>query len=187
MSPHALVPVHTHSCVDGTVRDACCVCRIDSRCDRSARFAALSAAATRKLQSVEPLVHAYSREGDELMVNDLDLVQSDDVVYFGAEGCTWLPPPSESAENAVRLCTAAYTGNVVDVRALVLEEGCSIDAGDYDKRTAIHLAACEGRLEMIRMLVEEFGANVSPVDRFGDVPHGSCSPASPSSYSHGAF
>ena len=39
-----------------------------------------------------------------------------------------------------------------------------------DKRTAMHLAASEGMLEVVRALVEDLGANHSPVDRWGGTP-----------------
>ena len=129
------------------------------------RFAALTAGATARLEAHEALIHIFTRNGDELMMDDLDLVQTDDVLYFGPAECEWRPPPSESAENAVRLCTAAFMGNLDELRSLVMEEGCSVGAGDYDKRTAMHLAACEGRLEMVRMMVEDFNADLSPIDR----------------------
>ena len=32
----------------------------------------------------------------------------------------------------------------------LLARGCRINAADYDKRTALHLAASEGRVEMVR-------------------------------------
>ena len=42
--------------------------------------------------------------------------------------------------------------------------------GDYDKRTAMHLAASEGLLEMVKYLIDEAGADPSPVDRWGGTP-----------------
>eukprot|EP00966_Prymnesium_polylepis_P207020 4795638-Prymnesium_polylepis.3 len=48
--------------------------------------------------------------------------------------------------------------------------GFDLGIGDYDKRTAIHLAASEGRLEVVKFLIEEAGANHSPADRWGGTP-----------------
>ena len=45
-----------------------------------------------------------------------------------------------------------------------------IDDGDYDQRTALHLAASNGRLTVVACLVDELGANVSPIDRWGGTP-----------------
>ena len=70
---------------------------------------------------------------------------------------------------AADLCYATVKGDAERVRQIV-REGCSIDQGDYDKRTALHLAASEGVLAMVKMLVEELGANPSPRDRWGSTP-----------------
>ena len=45
--------------------------------------------------------------------------------------------------------------------------GGDINLGDYDKRTAIHLASSDGLLAVVKLLVEELGAVHSPVDRWG--------------------
>ena len=37
-------------------------------------------------------------------------------------------------------------------------------------RTALHLAASDGRLDVIRVLIEELGANPSKADRWGGTP-----------------
>eukprot|EP00750_Incisomonas_marina_P021587 INCI457.1.p1 GENE.INCI457.1~~INCI457.1.p1 ORF type:complete len:678 (-),score=104.58 INCI457.1:1448-3481(-) len=44
-----------------------------------------------------------------------------------------------------------------------------INASDYDGRTAIHVAASSGHLEMVKYLVAN-GANVDVCDRFGNTP-----------------
>eukprot|EP00879_Flechtneria_rotunda_P011143 GHRR01011641.1.p1 GENE.GHRR01011641.1~~GHRR01011641.1.p1 ORF type:complete len:698 (+),score=354.14 GHRR01011641.1:186-2279(+) len=48
--------------------------------------------------------------------------------------------------------------------------GADVSAGDYDSRTPLHLAAAEGSLEMVRLLVEEGGADLSATDRWGATP-----------------
>jgi ankyrin repeat protein len=45
--------------------------------------------------------------------------------------------------------------------------------GDYDKRTALHLACAEGRTEMVQFLVSR-GADVNTQDRFGRTPLEEC-------------
>ena len=40
-----------------------------------------------------------------------------------------------------------------------------LDEGDYDGRTALHMAAADGRLECARFLVNMAKVNQSPVDR----------------------
>jgi hypothetical protein len=44
---------------------------------------------------------------------------------------------------AGRLCAAAFSDGLFELQRLV-ENGISCNSGDYDGRTALHLAACEG-------------------------------------------
>lgn len=37
--------------------------------------------------------------------------------------------------------------------------------GDYDKRTALHLAAAEGKLEVVKLLLEKCKVPYEPRDR----------------------
>ncbi|XP_042757775.1 integrin-linked protein kinase 1 isoform X5 [Lactuca sativa] len=50
-----------------------------------------------------------------------------------------------------------------------LEKGVEPNVGDYDRRTALHLAACEGCTEIILLLLEK-GADVNSTDRWGRTP-----------------
>jgi ankyrin repeat protein len=42
-----------------------------------------------------------------------------------------------------------------------------VDAGDYDTRTALHVAAANGNLLAVKLLVEQGGAQVCLRDRCG--------------------
>ena len=42
--------------------------------------------------------------------------------------------------------------------------------GDYDARCALHLAASEGILAVVEMLIDELCASVNPRDRWGNTP-----------------
>ena len=44
-----------------------------------------------------------------------------------------------------------------------------INQGDYDMRTALHLAAAEGQYDMVKYLVQK-GANVNVKDRWNNTP-----------------
>ncbi|XXG85125.1 hypothetical protein AAC387_Pa11g0272 [Persea americana] len=50
-----------------------------------------------------------------------------------------------------------------------LEKGVSPNLADYEKRTALHLASCEGHMEVVELLLEK-EANVNSVDRRGRTP-----------------
>ena len=74
------------------------------------------------------------------------------------------------ANVSVKLCDAASKGDVVRLKHLVVDLGVDVDLGDYDKRTAMHLAASEGQLDVVKCLVLELRANPSPIDRWGGTP-----------------
>jgi len=67
------------------------------------------------------------------------------------------------------LCQAAAKGDVASMREFV-KQGVDPNTGDYDKRTPMHLAASEGLLKVVQFLLDEGGAKVSPVDRWGGTP-----------------
>lgn len=54
-------------------------------------------------------------------------------------------------------------------QALEILPPVDINAGDYDKRTALHLAAGEGHADVIQLLCER-GANINIEDRWGGRP-----------------
>ena len=76
---------------------------------------------------------------------------------------------ARSVGAAADLCEAAFCGDVARLRALV-GTGLDVNRGDYDHRTALHLAASEGHTETIRILSEEFNADCDVVDRWGNTP-----------------
>jgi ankyrin repeat protein len=51
----------------------------------------------------------------------------------------------------------------------MIDAGVDISAGDYDGRTALHLAASEGQVKATELLLTN-GANVNAADRFGNTP-----------------
>ena len=67
---------------------------------------------------------------------------------------------------ATELCHATSTGDLEKVKALI-KTGTDPDSCDYDRRTALHLAASEGQYDVAVYLVEEAGAEHSPLDRWG--------------------
>ena len=79
---------------------------------------------------------------------------------------TWLPvttllyPPSGHC--------AKPTSSSFEPESLVFAKG-DVNASDYDKRCAVHLAASEGNLQIVETLLSA-GANVNARDRWGGTP-----------------
>ncbi|EKX36081.1 hypothetical protein GUITHDRAFT_57638, partial [Guillardia theta CCMP2712] len=63
------------------------------------------------------------------------------------------------------LLTYAYEGNLEGTKRLI-SNGVSVNAEDYDRRTSLHLASCEGHLHIVQFLLES-KADPSSKDRFG--------------------
>ena len=72
---------------------------------------------------------------------------------------------SESLAASI-LDQAVFDGDIVLLRRL-LEAKIYVNAADYDKRAAVHIAAAEGNLAALKTMVE-FGADLSLRDRWGN-------------------
>ncbi|KAL3910884.1 MAG: hypothetical protein SGILL_007511 [Bacillariaceae sp.] len=68
-----------------------------------------------------------------------------------------------------RFIQSASQGDIEELRALLEFGNIDVDEGDYDHRTALHLAAGEGRLEIVQLLCQE-GANPNVEDRWQNRP-----------------
>ena len=53
-----------------------------------------------------------------------------------------------------RLCKCAAKGDLASIRKLVSARA-SVDACDYDRRSALHLAAAEGHVDVVEYLIEQ--------------------------------
>nr|XP_033967409.1 60 kDa lysophospholipase isoform X2 [Pseudochaenichthys georgianus] len=65
-------------------------------------------------------------------------------------------------------CAAAKIGDIEALEALK-EMGSNLFLADYDGRTPLHVAACEGHLKVVKYLLSH-GATVYAKDRYGDTP-----------------
>lgn len=69
----------------------------------------------------------------------------------------------------VRLCDASAKGDVAEIQQLVTANSLDVNMGDYDKRRALHLAASEGHLKAVQLLIA-LHADVNVQDRYGSTP-----------------
>ncbi|KAL3922721.1 MAG: hypothetical protein SGILL_002051 [Bacillariaceae sp.] len=74
-----------------------------------------------------------------------------------------------SPSQANNFIAAASEGDVEEVKALLEYGKIDLDSSDYDKRTALHLAAGEGHIDMVKLLCEK-GADVNKRDRWNNRP-----------------
>ena len=66
-----------------------------------------------------------------------------------------------------KLCEFASEGNLENLKKM-FENGEDVNIGDYDCRTALHLAACENHLEIIKFLIEDCMCDINIRDRWGN-------------------
>ena len=74
-----------------------------------------------------------------------------------------------SASKATNFIKAAAEGDVDEVEMFLISEEVDVNEGDYDKRTALHLAAGEGNGDIVELLCKH-KANVNTEDRWGNRP-----------------
>nr|KYP73372.1 Dual specificity protein kinase pyk1 [Cajanus cajan] len=74
-------------------------------------------------------------------------------------------PASEVLDPAVRLMYLANEGDLDGIKEL-LDAGSDVNFTDIDGRTALHVAACQGRTDVVDLLLRQ-GAHVDPRDCWG--------------------
>jgi ankyrin repeat protein len=63
-------------------------------------------------------------------------------------------------KSAALLCSAVYEGDMQLLRRL-LRAGARADAEDYDKRTALHIAASDGNMPAVRSTAGQAGTQLA--------------------------
>uniref|UniRef100_A0A0K0FCQ0 glutaminase n=1 Tax=Strongyloides venezuelensis TaxID=75913 RepID=A0A0K0FCQ0_STRVS len=77
---------------------------------------------------------------------------------------------NKDTDLVVSLLYAAKNGEIQTVRRLYLQ-GANLNMSDYDGRTALHLAACEGHPNLVKFLLTVGKVNHVPQDRWGRTPY----------------
>ncbi|XP_032764791.1 glutaminase liver isoform, mitochondrial isoform X3 [Rattus rattus] len=72
-------------------------------------------------------------------------------------------------KTVVNLLFAAYSGDVSALRRFALS-AVDMEQKDYDSRTALHVAAAEGHIEVVKFLIEACKVNPFVKDRWGNIP-----------------
>ncbi|KAH7725993.1 glutaminase liver isoform [Aphelenchoides avenae] len=72
-------------------------------------------------------------------------------------------------DQVVSLLFAAKAGDLNTIRRMYMQ-GCNMEMADYDKRTALHLAASEGHPEVILFLLNTAKVRPDPKDRWHRTP-----------------
>eukprot|EP00250_Pteridium_aquilinum_P033462 c567_g1_i1 orf=228-1538(+) len=69
----------------------------------------------------------------------------------------------------LELLYLAHEGNVAGIESLLSKGLASVNFTDFDDRTALHVAACEGNTDVVNLLIAK-GAEVNAHDRWGSTP-----------------
>uniref|UniRef100_A0A0N5CGC7 glutaminase n=1 Tax=Strongyloides papillosus TaxID=174720 RepID=A0A0N5CGC7_STREA len=77
---------------------------------------------------------------------------------------------NKDTDLVVSLLYAAKNGEIQTVRRLYLQ-GANLNMSDYDGRTALHLAACEGHPNLVKFLLTVGKVNHASQDRWGRTPY----------------
>ena len=75
---------------------------------------------------------------------------------------------NEREQQINKLLSAAQGGDITEIKHLHFQ-GVDLNAADYDRRTAAHLAASEGHLHVLRYFAEQ-GVDLAVRDRWGSSP-----------------
>ncbi|GMR31778.1 hypothetical protein PMAYCL1PPCAC_01973 [Pristionchus mayeri] len=106
----------------------------------------------------------------EHFISTFNFHNYDSLVY---SDCRKLDPrrlvEEQDQEHTTRFMYAAKTGDISAIKRYLLL-GLDVHARDYDDRTVLHVAACEGDHNVLEYILSKWNENPLPVDRFGQSP-----------------
>jgi ankyrin repeat protein len=79
------------------------------------------------------------------------------------------PINAEEMRQVTELIYSASQGDIATVECLLKEKNLNPNLGDYDHRTALHVASGDGQMEVVKMLLS-FKAILNVADRWGETP-----------------
>ncbi|KAL0772456.1 hypothetical protein Bca101_037607 [Brassica carinata] len=91
-----------------------------------------------------------------------DTLTEDEDEEFAAAAAAGIVDPT------IRLMYLANEGDIEGINKM-LDSGTNVDYRDIDGRTALHVAACQGRTDVVELLLSR-GAKVNSMDRWGSTP-----------------
>jgi len=101
-------------------------------------------------------------------LNDAVRHKHDQAAALIREHCPTQKYKLPGAGNGVEMCFSAAAGDIEQIKRLI-RNGVDPDAADYDGRTALHLATCQGQTEVVTYLLS-VKCNLTCKDRFGGTP-----------------
>ena len=101
-------------------------------------------------------------------LDDAVLAKKDDVARIIRQYHPGVKITMQGSDLGVQLCEYAFDNDIESIKRLITYNAF-VGAADYDGRTALHLAACEGHVETVKYLLS-MGADYKSTDRFGNTP-----------------
>eukprot|EP00252_Welwitschia_mirabilis_P022348 TRINITY_DN6018_c0_g1_i1.p1 TRINITY_DN6018_c0_g1~~TRINITY_DN6018_c0_g1_i1.p1 ORF type:complete len:483 (-),score=98.91 TRINITY_DN6018_c0_g1_i1:374-1822(-) len=92
--------------------------------------------------------------------------RNEEEVHKFRNGDIYVP---EQLDATMQMLFLACKGDAKGIEGLLKEGKVDVNSADFDDRTALHVACCEGHVDVVKLLLRK-GANVNVRDRWGSTP-----------------